>query len=385
MWNRKAGRGLSIAAAMLAVAAICPVARGEPAAGGGAWIGVSVQALNAGWRERENYWARGVMVSEAAAGGPAARAGITAGDVLESIDSHPLQSPADVTAAEGGLVPGRAVEVVVARSGGRMIKIFTIEPDPVPAAQGDVPTPASPGAAAAGGGVPAAAAQGATPGAAAGVAAVEATAGAGAAAASGASASPGAPEAAASAAGEPDAASATADVTTAAVALGTAAAVDAVAGYDSAAGGARTAESHAGVTDLGVRCENLSFDLAEALGAAEGQGVLVLSVSTASRADKAGMRPGDVISWVGGKPVMDVAHLDEAVAAANGAVAVVTRRGGTTRNVMVEFEEDGGAAPTESDPLLQSLLEEVRSLREEVQKLRNEIAHLARASNVREP
>src|SRR5215831_14903288 len=149
MWNSIAGRGLVMTAAIVALAAGCPDARGEPASGRGAWIGVTVQALNAGWRERENYWGRGVMVAEVAAGGPAERAGIAAGDVLESIDSHPLQSQADVSAAESAMIPGRAVQAVVARSGGRMIKIFSVDPDPLPAAPGEVPTPASPGAAAA--------------------------------------------------------------------------------------------------------------------------------------------------------------------------------------------------------------------------------------------
>jgi membrane-associated protease RseP (regulator of RpoE activity) len=368
-------RGLGIGAAILALAATCPTARGDgtPAAGGGAWIGVTVQALSGGWRERENYWARGVMVAEVAAGGPAARAGITAGDVIESIDSRPLSGPADVSTAEGGMTPGRSVQVVVARSGGRMIKIFSIEPDPLPAAPGDVPTPPAPGTDAA------AAALGA--------------AGAGAAAATGAGATTSATAPAGAGgpvdrSGEPDIpstmASGSAAVSAAAVALGSTAALGAAAVYDTSAG-AKATQANPSAAELGVRCENLSFDLAEALGATEGQGVLVLTVTAGSRADKAGIRPGDVISWVGGKPVMDLEHLDSAVAAANGTVAVVTRRGGTTRNVMVEFEEDGGTPPSQSDPLVKALLEEVRSLREEVQKLRNEVANLSRASNTHEP
>jgi len=370
-------RGLGIGAAILALAATCPTARGDgaPATGSGAWIGVTVQVLSAGWRERENYWARGVMVADVASGGPAARAGIAAGDVLESIESRPLSGPADVTAAESHMTPGHPVQVVVARSGGRLIKIFSIEPDPLPAATGEVPTPSAPGTDTA--------------------AAATALGAAGAAAVTGATATPSATAPTGSSApmggsGEPDtpapgAGSRDAAVSASAVALGSAAALGAVAAYDSSAGAKAAQANPTAASELGVRCENLSFDLAEALGASEGQGVLVLAVTAGGRADKAGIRPGDVISWVGGKPVMDLEHLDSAVAAANGTVAVVTRRSGTTRNVMVEFEEDGGTPPSESDPVVKALLEEVRSLREEVQKLRNEVANLSRAANTREP
>jgi len=314
------GRGLGIAVALLALPALCPVLRGDeaPAAGRGAWIGVSARGLTDEWREREEYWARGIMVVEVVRGSAADQAGMSPGDVLVSVDSHTLQNPGDLTEAEATMEPGRAVPVVLARDGGRMIKIFNLEPGTVPVAEA-VPTPPVTG-----------------------------------------------PEAAAATPGTADAPPA--------------------------------AAHRNGAADLGVRCENLGYDLAEALGTVEGQGVLVLNVTSGSPADLAGIRPGDVISWVGGQPVADVDRLDHAVATASSPVAIVTRRGQTTRNATAEFaapaatESHGETATTATralelpgDALVLALRDEVLSLRDEVSKLREEVAALARASVVRQP
>jgi predicted metalloprotease with PDZ domain len=309
------GRGLGIGIALLALPALCPVSRGDdaPAAARGAWIGVSTRGLSDDWREREDYWARGVMVVEVARGSPADQAGMGPGDVLVSVDSHTLQNPSDLTEAEGGMEPGRAVPVVLARDGGRVIKIFNLEPGTMPGVAEAVPTPPPPPA----------------------------------------------EEAATTAAAAPAAPA--------------------------------PAEVHRnGAADLGVRCENLSFDLAEALGAIEGQGVLVLKVLGGSPADRAGIRPGDVISWVGDQPVVDVDRLERAVASAPSPVNIVTRRGGTTRNVMAEFDAQAAAGEAAAksdrtdelsgDALVAALRDEVRGLRDEVQKLREELALVAKAA-----
>ena len=315
------GRGLGIGVALLALPALCPVACGEdaPAAGRGAWIGVSTRGLSDDWRERENYWARGIMVVEITRGGPADQAGMGPGDVLVSVDSHTLQNPSDLAEAEGGMEPGRAVPVVLARDGGRMIKIFNLEPGAIPAVAEAVPTPPVTGQEV--------------------VAATQETATV--------------PQPA-------------------------------------------PAEAHRnGAAELGVRCENLGFDLAEALGTLEGQGVLVLNVTSGSPADLAGIRPGDVISWVGGQSVVDVDRLEHAVTTASSPVTIVTRRGPTTRNVTAEFAAQPATESTAAtasrtaelsgDALTMALRDEVRNLRDEVQKLREEVAALARASVVRQP
>ena len=89
------GRGVGIGAALLALPLLCPVSRAEdaPAAPRGAWIGVSTRGLSDDWREREDYWARGVMVVQVTRGSPADQAGMGPGDVLVSLNSHTLQIP----------------------------------------------------------------------------------------------------------------------------------------------------------------------------------------------------------------------------------------------------------------------------------------------------
>ena len=55
----------------------------------------------------------------------------------------------------------------------------------------------------------------------------------------------------------------------------------------------------------GLMVENLTPQLGEFFGAKNGNGVLVRSVEKGSRADKAGLRAGDVITRVGDQPVHD--------------------------------------------------------------------------------
>ena len=146
-----------------------------------------------------------------------------------------------------------------------------------------------------------------------------------------------------------------------------------------------------GAAGLGVRCENLSLDLAAAVGSKPGQGVLVLAVTTASPADRAGIRPGDVISRVGGEPVVDVDGLDRLLAAATSPLPIVAMRRGTTREVTAEFPAPPPAASTKAggpeatDQLLSSLRDEVRGLREEIRKFREELANRASGTDSPHP
>ena len=66
-----------------------------------------------------------------------------------------------------------------------------------------------------------------------------------------------------------------------------------------------------GGTRLGVTVENLTDQLAGYFGAKEG--VLVTEVTESSAAAKAGLKAGDVITAIGGKPVRDSSELARAV------------------------------------------------------------------------
>jgi serine protease Do len=63
----------------------------------------------------------------------------------------------------------------------------------------------------------------------------------------------------------------------------------------------------------GVMVENLTPQLGEFFGAKSGNGVLVRSVEKGSRADKAGLHAGDVITRVGDEPVHDTSDFTHAL------------------------------------------------------------------------
>jgi Do/DeqQ family serine protease len=82
---------------------------------------------------------------------------------------------------------------------------------------------------------------------------------------------------------------------------------------------------------IGVEPQDLSPELAESFGIPAGRGVIITGVLQNGPAAQAGVRPGDVITKVAGRPVANVAQLLSAVAAlkpGEPAVFAVTRRAG---------------------------------------------------------
>jgi len=73
-----------------------------------AWLGVEVAATTSG----------GLLVTKVQAGGPAAAAGIRAGELITAVDGTATPDPATLADVLAGLDPGQAVTVAVARPDG---------------------------------------------------------------------------------------------------------------------------------------------------------------------------------------------------------------------------------------------------------------------------
>jgi membrane-associated protease RseP (regulator of RpoE activity) len=151
---------------------------------------------------------------------------------------------------------------------------------------------------------------------------------------------------------------------------------------------------------LGVRIENLTRDLAQAMGVSGERGVLVLQVHEDTPAQKAGLRAGDVIVRVGNQDVADSDELVRELGRQEGKVDLGIVRRDDRRTVEVDLPERGsetvrglgpgarsfnmripetpraprvyrrqGQDSRESD----ALREELRQLRRELEELRREM------------
>jgi Do/DeqQ family serine protease len=94
-------------------------------------------------------------------------------------------------------------------------------------------------------------------------------------------------------------------------------------------------------SQLGVTVQPVTSDLAESLGLKETQGVIVSSVSPGSAAERAGVKRGDVIQTLNGKPVHDINTLRNRVAEAGpGSTAdLVILRDGSEKTLSVKLDE----------------------------------------------
>ena len=83
---------------------------------------------------------------------------------------------------------------------------------------------------------------------------------------------------------------------------------------------------------IGVEPQDLSPELAESFGLSTRTGVIITGVLQNGPAANAGIRPGDVITQVAGRPVSNVAQLLSAVAALKPGISAqleVVRKDGT--------------------------------------------------------
>ena len=84
---------------------------------------------------------------------------------------------------------------------------------------------------------------------------------------------------------------------------------------------------------LGVHIQDLNADLADALGVPNGKGVLVTDVIQDTPAETVGIKAGDVIVEVGGRPVDDATALHTELRAHEGRVSITLMRRGARRTV----------------------------------------------------
>jgi serine protease Do len=82
------------------------------------WIGVHIQGITPEIAESMNLKrTEGALVAEPQANGPAAKAGIQAGDVITSVDGTPIRDSRELAKRIGGMAPGATVKLNVLRKG----------------------------------------------------------------------------------------------------------------------------------------------------------------------------------------------------------------------------------------------------------------------------
>jgi serine protease Do len=130
----------------------------------------------------------------------------------------------------------------------------------------------------------------------------------------------------------------------------------------------------------GLMVENITPQLGEFFGAKNGKGVLVRSVEKGSRADRAGLRAGDVITRVGDQSVQDTSDFTQAMHAhgSSGSVSVRVIRDKREQNLTLTLPQrkESGAMEEESldtPEMNAETQEEISEVREEIAKLQPQI------------
>lgn len=129
----------------------------------------------------------------------------------------------------------------------------------------------------------------------------------------------------------------------------------------------------------GIMVENLTAQLGEFFGAKNGNGVLVRSVEKGSRADKAGLRAGDVITRVGDQAVHDTSDFSRALhshSAGSVNVGVIRDKKEQTLTLTLPERKDSGKNMEESfeaPELNADTQTELSEVQNEIAKLRPEM------------
>jgi serine protease Do len=130
---------------------------------------------------------------------------------------------------------------------------------------------------------------------------------------------------------------------------------------------------------LGVQIKNLDAEVATRLGLGKQKGVLAAKVFDGSPASKAGLKDGDVIVSLAGKPVENSHDLQSIVAALplNKPVAVTVQRDGATKEMQVTVTEQPssfGVASATTEPKTEKKTTEMDKLGMEAADLTPELA-----------
>jgi serine protease Do len=96
------------------------------------WIGVQLRPVTAEAAESLRLErARGAIIAGVQADGPAAKAGITTGDIIQSLDGEPIDTVQDLARRIGDMRPGTVAKLGVSRSGGQAEVAVTLGELPV--------------------------------------------------------------------------------------------------------------------------------------------------------------------------------------------------------------------------------------------------------------
>jgi serine protease Do len=91
------------------------------------WIGVQIQPVTDDMAEGLGLTkAEGALVAEPQEGGPAAKAGIKAGDVITAVDGRPVKDARDLAKRIGAMAPGSSVKLDVFRKGSHQTLTFVL-------------------------------------------------------------------------------------------------------------------------------------------------------------------------------------------------------------------------------------------------------------------
>jgi len=121
--------------------------------------------------------------------------------------------------------------------------------------------------------------------------------------------------------------------------------------------------------------ENLTPQLGDFFGVKNGSGVLVRSVDKGSRAEKAGLRAGDIITRVGDQAVHDTSDFTHALHSRSGGsvnVGVIRDKKEQTLTITLPERKDSGEMIEES----QEAPELDAETQAELSEVRNEVARL---------